>query len=167
MRRGATETEPEINGRKFRQLDQRNAKHHQQDKNRQHRRGVRRHELAVRQKSYRAGVIGTARVMMEIFVQRRADRHRGNEQPRSKKQTSNRRSGNPAGAKNFMLQLHFWNSQSIRCDSSTLKNYFASIFQMPFQFAGGFAISSVSGLWQGEASWLGIEGLSFAHSSKD
>ena len=90
MRRSATETETKINGRKFRRREQRNAKQKQQNKNRHQRRGVRRHQLAVRKKSYRARMVGTAGVMVKILVQRRAGRHRGGEQPRSEQQTSNR-----------------------------------------------------------------------------
>ena len=90
MRWSATETETKINGRKFRRREQRNAKQKQQGQNRQHRHGVRRQELAVRKKRYRARVVGAAGVMVKILVQRRAGRHRGSEQPGSEQQTSNR-----------------------------------------------------------------------------
>ena len=90
MRRGATETETEINGRKFGRREQRPAKQKQQSKNRQHRCGVRGHELAVRKKRYRARMVGAAGIMVEVFVQHRAGRHRGGEQNRSEQQTSNR-----------------------------------------------------------------------------
>ena len=122
MRRSATETETKINGRKFRRREQRNAKQKQQGQNRQHRHGVRRQELAVRKKRYRAGVAGTAGVMVEVFVQRRAGRHRGGEQPESEQQTSNRWFGNSADARFFFLPLHSVNNQPCRSNGCKPKN---------------------------------------------
>ena len=122
MRRSATKTETEINGRKFRQPDQRNAKQQQQNKNRHQRRGVRRQQLAVRKKNYRARVVGTTGVMVKILVQRRAGRHRGGEQPESEQQTSNRWFGNPADARIFLWPLHLVNNQPCRSNGCKPEN---------------------------------------------
>jgi len=89
MRRGATEIEAEINGIKFREPGRQNAKQKQQDNNRQHRRGVRSHELAVGKKRRRAGVMFISGVVMEIFVKRRTGGEGNAEQQRRHQQTAN------------------------------------------------------------------------------